>query len=1213
MTALQSAAYNGHLDVVKYLISQSAEVKKGDNSGSNALHTAAQNGHLDVVKYLIGEGVEVNTGNNYGLTALQSAAYNGHLDVVKFLTSQRAEVNKGNNDGVTALHIAAQKGHLDVVKYLIGEGAEVNKGKNDGLTALYIAAQIGHLDVVKYLIGEGAEVNKGNNDGMTALHIAAQKGHLDVVKYLIGEGVEVNTGNNYGLTALQSAAYNGHLDVVKFLTSQRAEVNKGNNDGVTALHIAAQKGHLDVLKYLIGEGAEVNTGNNDGVTALHIAAQKGHLDVVKYLISQRAEVNKGNNDGVTALHIAAQKGHLDVLKYLIGEGAEVNTGNNDGVTALYIAAQNGHLDVLKYLIGEGAEVNTGNNDGMTALEYPAYNGHLDVGELFSRKKGSRMLQNDLKDIHLAIQHGQTTSIEKVVCQGADLNVQSADGQMCLHEAIKLCYNTGRHVEESDTLRKISDEFYHGNLSPEKALVFYLLDNGAKTDVADKSGKLPIHYAKDEVVQQMILSRMKSPEEAHYYQESVNTERPNESRVCTSAVSEDFTTSQDDSNPADKKEQNEQNWTQTQNAEQDADHINDREDDLIQLEKHGITVRISKNEIYSAKEISVEVIEDVPPELELKETEAIISVGLKMSPSDAVFDSPVRVTMPHCGAFSKPTDAEICIYYRPSDSSSFTAIQSTSTSNPRCVMRERDLDIFLDHSSEFWIVAAIKWVFIGKSVICTPHIPVSTLKNEEHVVFVEVRHDNIEGESLDGYMAPMKEEPFLIRWHSGGLQIFCLESTERDNAKILEERELRYLTKQKVMFKVDTRNITGSSVILQFILKQSTTKEILFKMLLTDTATEISEGGASSPSTIPIATLSAGIHSDEAIGSGSTSETRKVTDAMLNELASHIPKSAYISLSNQLGIEYNNAQSILVKNLNDIEKATRECLGKWKDRDPRNVGDLHEVLKAANIENTNTKRPENLQVSTEASSSDFTPPPQDDPSPADNREQSKQIETQTQAAEKEEDQTDGEYGFIRLEKHDIMVRMSKYELNSAKDVNVEVIENVPPELELKETEAIISVGLKMSPSDAIFDSPVRVTMPHCGVFTKPKDAEVYIYYRKNASTGFTSIQSTNTSYPRCVVRERDLDIYVDHFSEHWIVALIKRTFIGKRVICTTYIPVSTPRNGIHVVYVHARDEDVVEEVCLPFISCVFSSPLWKARPLNNVNYHTYAKQRVRVLR
>ena len=52
--------------------------------------------------------------------------------------------------------------------------------------------------------------------------------------------------------------------------------------------------------------------------------------------------------------------------------------------------------------------------------------------------------------------------------------------------------------------------------------------------------------------------------------------------------------------------------------------------IIRLKKHGIEVRIPPNEAYRVKEVAVEPIHDIPPELVLKETEAIISIGLRMS-------------------------------------------------------------------------------------------------------------------------------------------------------------------------------------------------------------------------------------------------------------------------------------------------------------------------------------------------------------------------------------------------------------------------------------------------------------------------------------------------------------------------------------------------------------------------------------------------------
>ena len=39
-------------------------MNKGDNEGATALNIAAQEGHIDVTEYLISQGAEVNKGDN---------------------------------------------------------------------------------------------------------------------------------------------------------------------------------------------------------------------------------------------------------------------------------------------------------------------------------------------------------------------------------------------------------------------------------------------------------------------------------------------------------------------------------------------------------------------------------------------------------------------------------------------------------------------------------------------------------------------------------------------------------------------------------------------------------------------------------------------------------------------------------------------------------------------------------------------------------------------------------------------------------------------------------------------------------------------------------------------------------------------------------------------------------------------------------------------
>nr|XP_054774832.1 uncharacterized protein LOC129283015 [Lytechinus pictus] len=423
--------------------------------------------------------------------------------------------------------------------------------------------------------------------------------------------------------------------------------------------------------------------------------------------------------------------------------------------------------------------------------------------------------------------------------------------------------------------------------------------------------------------------MESPEEAHYYQESVNTERPKESKVSAEAVSEDFITPQGDPNLADKREQSEQNESQTQTSDRE-DHADDGEEDLIHLEKHGITVRISKYEIYSAKDITVEVIEEVPPELELKETEAIISVGLKMSPSDAIFDSPVIVTIPHCGIFKNPEQAEVFIYYRNNDSTRFQAIHSTSTSNPRCIVRDYDLDIFLGHFSEFWIGGVMGWLFPGKRLYCTPCIPVPALRNEDHMVYVHVRDASIkESEILKGYEAPISEEEIQVWWGWGGLEITFKESPT-EKAKIL--KNFYYVKKEKVMFELDTRSFSRNKVLLHFIVKQWTRKDLIVPMRLSDevptAASNFPPVNVSSSSRIPHpVTLATAADSRLELWE----ECQKDFDDILTEIANRINERTEVDrLGGKLGFEPEERQRYIEANQRDGDyMGTLKMLRDWR--------------------------------------------------------------------------------------------------------------------------------------------------------------------------------------------------------------------------------------------------------------------------------------------
>lgn len=204
-TPLHDAILNFNALATKFYLFEEGEYvnEKVKNNFTSFYRTGVKDGNIDVIKFLVSQGADVHAKNAKGETPLHywAVRYGGNVEVGEFFISKGADVNAKDNDGVTPLHGAAYDDNDDVVyvKYLVFKGADMNAKDNNGETPLHWAASRynlyktwnrnyrqawqhcrevyhGTLDVntkiVKFLVSAGADVNAKNKEGKTSLDVA---------------------------------------------------------------------------------------------------------------------------------------------------------------------------------------------------------------------------------------------------------------------------------------------------------------------------------------------------------------------------------------------------------------------------------------------------------------------------------------------------------------------------------------------------------------------------------------------------------------------------------------------------------------------------------------------------------------------------------------------------------------------------------------------------------------------------------------------------------------------------------------------------------------------------------------------------------------------------------------------------------------------------------------------------------------------------------
>lgn len=428
---LDYAAFNNHLEVVKYLVGESRFFNFANDQKLAILERstefAQRRGHVGIANYLLKTHQDIRRAENKQLfsdavskndinrikkllkegisesSALWVACENGFTPLVSILLS--STFNGFSYDIATAINFASTSGQQDLLVLLLCGIDKVSERKFEAKRAYLRSLLAGQIKICKFL------VLCGEVDVQSAFEVAADYANSDLLRWIIEkEGKDKFHGTLINRAFHAAVSSCSSLPLVQFLVKNGANVNSKNDIWGTALQCAAAKDHFDLVHYLVSEeGADVNapgqlggsspmmaavsagnssifhyflslqtcSNNQYGIfgNILQTASYLGRREIVEEILSSDFDINARLEPYGSALIMAIQGGNFDIAELLISRGADVNLTISKHGTALHLAAAGGIESIVKSLIQAGADVNGEGGDFGTPLQAAAANGH----------------------------------------------------------------------------------------------------------------------------------------------------------------------------------------------------------------------------------------------------------------------------------------------------------------------------------------------------------------------------------------------------------------------------------------------------------------------------------------------------------------------------------------------------------------------------------------------------------------------------------------------------------------------------------------------------------------------------------------------------------------------------------------------------------------------------------------------------------------------
>jgi uncharacterized protein len=245
---LKEAARGGDLAKVVALLDAGADLEQEDDGQNTALISASWHDHADVVRELLKRGVKTGHRNQDGYSGLDYGMERGHRQVVSafveyWLKSARSANHVEEVRVLEAIAMAVETG----AKGSLPDGLHPDEPNASGYGPLAMACRWGAQELVGQLLALGANPNKQSDSRYQSspLMEATRDGNVEIAKMLLAAGADVNLRDRHGDHALNWAAFFGHPGMVRLLVEKGSRLDFTGQSPETALQIATREGHQE--------------------------------------------------------------------------------------------------------------------------------------------------------------------------------------------------------------------------------------------------------------------------------------------------------------------------------------------------------------------------------------------------------------------------------------------------------------------------------------------------------------------------------------------------------------------------------------------------------------------------------------------------------------------------------------------------------------------------------------------------------------------------------------------------------------------------------------------------------------------------------------------------------------------------------------------------------------------------------------------------------